>query len=373
MAVFLAAAVLYSLFLGSAQILVRFEDLADEGRYYAMKGALTIFREYPLIGSGVATFGEVYYRYQPAMFKECLFNYTHSDWLQLLAETGLVGFLLVLTAWQAFFSSLVKHWRQRRDTFARGLGLGGLAALGAAVFHSLGEFPFHIPGMILIFASIAAITYLTLHHHHQGGLAYFSYPTLKFSGQRRLATGLVLGLMGLQLAFVYQVWHYWGAERAAPTETNSTRPTPKLELEDFRQALVLNPRNSRYYLGLAETLERRAGGEEEALREVEKSLQAAIFSSPADWNYHLKLGEFYLRRQKSAPPLYIPPALQELDAVVKLFPESGALHLRLASVLSWAEKNYPFLVPEGLRGRADFHFQQAVKLEPRLQKYIKMP
>jgi len=369
MVAFMCTALLYSLFLGSAAMLKRFQDFTDLGRYQTFKASLAIFREYPLLGSGLGTFGDLFYRYELANLKGIYFLQAHSDWLQVLTETGIIGFSLVAVAWLAFFANLTQKWSQRGDTFARGLALGGIAALSAGVFHALMEFPFHIPAISLGFAGIAALTYSAAHYHHQG-MEFFSYRTLKLSGNHRAsATLLVLAMMGLQLAFGVRVGYNWMAEQSAPTEINSTRTPLKLAAEDFRQALRYNPINSKYYLGLAETLAgtASAGG---AASSPEIYLKSAIFYAPANWGYRLRMAEFYLGRYQDAPERYIPSALKELAAAVDLFPASGLLHFRLASVLAWTEKYYPGLIPAALRDAQSSHFSEAVRLEPGLKKYL---
>lgn len=368
--VFLGGALLYSLFLGSTPYLAHFQDLTDRERYQAMLGAMGIFKAFPWTGSGIATFGEIFYLYEPVELHGKYFLYTHNDLLQLLAETGVGGFLLLAVAGCVFYSTLVGKWRQRRDSFSRNLGLGGIAALGATIFHALVEFPFHIPALSYTFAAVAALTYLTVFSQHQGGLDFFSYPTIRFPGPGRRALWVLLGLMAVQGIYAFQVGRCWLAEHLAPMEINSTRLAPKLTGEDFRRALQVNPYNSKYYLGLAETLEKQGAGVGESPEEVEKSLQAAIFHAPGHWGYHLKLAEFYLSHYSEAPPHYLPMALKELAASVTLFPESGGLNLRLAMVSAWAERYFPGLVPVKLQGRDAYYAQQAIRLQPDLAKFL---
>jgi O-antigen ligase len=371
-AVFLAAAVLYSLLLGGAWHLARFQKLMDPRRYHEMKGAVAIFRDYPWLGSGIGTFGDLSYRFQPVEFQSSHFVYTHSDWLQLLAEGGLLGFIMFVGAWALFFSALINQWRRRSHAFPKYLGLGGLAAMGAGIFHSLVEFPFHIPALSLLFAAVAAITYLTIHWQPQGG-EYFSYPTLRFPGRRQLAMAVLLSLLGLQLAFGLNVGRFWLAERAAPTERDSTRPAVTSGVEDFSQALALNPRNSKYYAGLAEALQKDGGLEGKNLGEVEAALKKAIFLSPGYWGYHFKLAEFYLGQQARAPYTYVPQALKEFQAAAALFPEYAILHFRLAAVLDWAERLDSALVPGGLREAGGLHLQEALRLDPQLKRFWRQP
>jgi O-antigen ligase len=368
LAIFLAASFLYSLWLGGGHFLVRFAKPEDIGRYYAYKGALTLFREFPWLGSGLGTFGDLFYRYEPARFQGVAFFYTHNDWLQMLAETGIIGFTLVAVGWWTFYIGLIRQWRRRKDRFAWGLGLGGLAALGAGTFHALGDFPFHIPALSLVFAGIAALTYLSVHHHHQPA-SRFSYPVIKVHPGNRRAVLLVLaGLMTVQLALLGLAGRFWQAERVASTEMDSTRLPRTLKIEDFRLALAYNKSNSRYYLGLAEALEKNGSLDAGTLGEVESSLKSAVCFSPAHWGYRLRLGEFYLRHFRQAPEQYVSQGLRELAAAVSLFPESGRLHWQLATYLAWAEEGYPGLVPPDLRGSQGWHFEQAVRLDPSLKK-----
>jgi O-antigen ligase len=362
-AVFLAAAVIYSLSLGSAQSLIRFQTLETSGRYYAFSAALQIFRQFPLLGSGLSTFADVFSQYEPAGLKGTYFVYAHNDWLQLLAESGALGFALVLISFLTFYFLLMQQWRQRHDRFARGVGLGGLAAMGAAGFQALGEFPFHIPAISLTFAAIAAITYVALHSRRQGW-EHFSYPFIKLSGRRRIVPGVLAGLIILQLFIIIMLGQVWLAERAAPTEFDSTRPPQQLTGKDFQEALAHNPRNSRYYLGLAESSER----EKEPPDGMSLSLlKTAIFYAPADWRYHLQMAESCLRQYQQDPPRYLPMALKEFGAAVKLFPESPLLQDRLGSLLIWAASYYPGLIPPELRGQGRLHLARAIELDPRLK------
>jgi O-antigen ligase len=363
-AAFLAAAVIYSLSLGGAQSLSRFETLENSGRYYAFAAALQIFRHFPFLGSGLSTFADLFSQYEPARLKGTYFIYAHSDWLQLLAESGALGFALVLGAFLTFYFLLMQQWRQRQDRFARGVGLGGLAAMGAAGFQALGEFPFHIPAVSLTFAAIAAITYLALYSRWQGW-EHFSYPFIKLSGRRRIVPGVLAGLIILQLFIIIMLGQVWLAERAAPTELDSTRPPRQLTGKDFQEALAHNPLNSRYYLGLAESLEQ---GKQPPDAMSLSLLKKAIFYAPADWRYHLQMAESCLRKYEQDPPRYLPMALKEFEAAVELFPESPLLQYRLGTVLIWAASYYPGLVPPELRGQGKVHLARAIDLDPRLQK-----
>lgn len=63
-------------------------------RYTLLKGAWDIFNTYPILGSGIGTFHILYDRYRTEPFDLGL--YTHNDYMQILAETGVIGLILFL-------------------------------------------------------------------------------------------------------------------------------------------------------------------------------------------------------------------------------------------------------------------------------------
>ncbi|MCL4366197.1 O-antigen ligase family protein [Patescibacteria group bacterium] len=65
-------------------------------RLIVWKGALDIFKNYPIFGSGLETFAYSYYQYRPASHNltsewDFLYNKAHNEYLNYLATTGLVG------------------------------------------------------------------------------------------------------------------------------------------------------------------------------------------------------------------------------------------------------------------------------------------
>ena len=65
-------------------------------RKIVWKGALDIFRHYPLFGSGVETFAYSYYQFRPAAHNlvsewDFLYNKAHNEYLNYLATTGIFG------------------------------------------------------------------------------------------------------------------------------------------------------------------------------------------------------------------------------------------------------------------------------------------
>jgi hypothetical protein len=368
LAFFLVGVAGYSLWLGGTAVFARVMNLSDRGRDVAFWGSWHLFRQFPIVGAGLGTFDDLSYTFLPGALSRTRLVYAHNDWVQLLAETGLGGFLIVAGGWCLFYIHLIKKWRRRRDNWARGVGLGGLAALGAGAFHALGEFPFHIPAYSLTYGAIAALTFLTLHQHETG--APFDYPTWRPAGNR-LAPWLCGALILVQIIFMGQAWYFWQADRAAPLEIDSTRIPRKLAQTDYTRALAENPRNAEYFAGLAGTLEADVAQDHKRAQKVKDLLKQAIFLSPACWRYHYQMGDFFLRNYQLDPGRHVLLGLRELAASVALFPEKPELQLRLGLVLAWADLFYPASVPSDLRNRAQEYLDRALALEPTFQKIIR--
>jgi hypothetical protein len=155
-------------------------------------------------------------------------------------------------------------------------------------FHALGDFPYHVPALLYTYAGIAALTYLVLYDpQHLNGKAGSGS---KLPCPRILLVGVLAGLIAVQMVYMHTAWRFWQAERSAPTERDSTRLPQRVEIDDFRRALLLNPANSQYYLGLAEALKTADRSGEKANLEIEGLLQEAIFRAPASSDQAGKLG-----------------------------------------------------------------------------------
>ncbi len=157
-AVLLGALLIVS-WLGVGRILQRFSSLqtleVTAGKRAAMrKGTWRIFLDHPVIGTGLGTLQIVYSPYE-TLYDGKIVNHTHSDYLEALAETGILGGLCC--AW--FLASLsVKSlalFREQDFSFAGVLQLSGLVGCVGILVHAFVDFNFHIPSNLLLFFLMA--------------------------------------------------------------------------------------------------------------------------------------------------------------------------------------------------------------------------
>jgi O-antigen ligase len=155
----LLVAVLLVAWLGVGQILQRFSSLqsletTESKRASMRRDTWHIFLDHPLAGTGLGTLQLVYPPYE-SLYDGKIVNHTHNDYLEALAETGLLGG--ICCAW--FLGVLVvqslERLRQLNNSFSGALQLSGLVACSGFLFHSLVDFNLHIPANALLFFLMA--------------------------------------------------------------------------------------------------------------------------------------------------------------------------------------------------------------------------
>jgi O-antigen ligase len=128
--------------------------------FFASRGwmwydAYEVFRAHPVIGAGLGTFATVYPIYSLSNGNLAP-RQAHNDYLQLLAESGLVGGALAV-----WFMALVLRaaWRgaAAREPWRAGVALGGGAALAGLMVHSVFDFNLQLPANALLFLTLAAV------------------------------------------------------------------------------------------------------------------------------------------------------------------------------------------------------------------------
>jgi O-antigen ligase len=155
----LLAALLMVTWLGVGQILQRFSSMQSlevtEGKRAAMRrGSWRIFLDHPLIGTGLGTLQIVYPPYE-TLYDGKIVNHAHNDYLEALAETGLLGGACCAWFLAALFLESFARFRQNDFSFAGALQLSGLVACSGFLVHALVDFNFHIPSNLCFFFLMA--------------------------------------------------------------------------------------------------------------------------------------------------------------------------------------------------------------------------
>jgi O-antigen ligase len=82
-------------------------------------------------------------------------DHAHNDYLEMLAETGLIGALCSLAFIVLLFRSALANLQSDQSRFLLAVRAGALVACSGLLLHSLVDFNLHIPSNALLFALLA--------------------------------------------------------------------------------------------------------------------------------------------------------------------------------------------------------------------------
>jgi putative inorganic carbon (HCO3(-)) transporter len=143
-------------------LLDRFQTIEDSYRVAAWQGTYDLFRSSPVVGIGLGGLVDNLQRVLPMSIDE-IFDHTHNEPLEILAEGGLIYAGLLVIGLVVYFGSVIPAWLGRRDPLARGLGWGCLVGVSAVFLHSLVEFPLRMPANAVWLSAILALGWTVTH------------------------------------------------------------------------------------------------------------------------------------------------------------------------------------------------------------------
>ncbi len=153
------------LFAGVEATMGRFakDNLLLDGRPQYWNSALAVFRDFPLLGTGLGTFADIYPAYGTVSLEGRL-THAHNDFLEYLTDLGSVGFALLLATIAFLVIDGFLTWSKRRHPQIKGMGMGGFVSIAAIFVHSITDFNLHIPANMLLFAVVLSLTFTTAYY-----------------------------------------------------------------------------------------------------------------------------------------------------------------------------------------------------------------
>jgi len=154
------------LFLGGADQLLRGIGINNPsgdvttGRAHFWPIALRVFTEHPLVGAGLDAFS-VTYPAHDTWNGTLRVEQAHNDYLQMLADGGIIGFACVLAFIYLLFSKTLSTIRSV-DGFRRAAAVGALAGCFGVMVHSFFDFPLRTPSNAFFFLMLASLATVSI-------------------------------------------------------------------------------------------------------------------------------------------------------------------------------------------------------------------
>jgi O-antigen ligase len=297
-------------------------EVLSEGniRVILWQSAVEIWRDNFWIGAGPAHFDFRFRQYRPiGKYPDRVQvrpDRAHNDYLNTLADWGLLGTLLVAGAWMLFYWDVIRGWkyvqRAQNDLGAKrsnkaSFVMGGSLGLLAILLHSFTDYNMHMPAN-----AILAVTLMALIAGH------FRFTTGRYwqtvNGPLRIAITVILatimGWLGVQSWKGSRERVWLGRAEAQPYYSTD-------QIAALEKAFAIEPKNSdtAYLIGEGYRMHSWEGGEnhEELARTAMAWLQRAMKLNPYDPYPRLRYGMclHWIDKHEAAEP-YFQKAL-ELD------------------------------------------------------------
>jgi O-antigen ligase len=145
---------------GGESSITRFVDTVNAsdpttGRTQIWRVTLDIIKAHPVVGAGLGAYGVAYTPFDPRNGTNRP-EQAHNDYLQVLADAGIIGAACGLFFIFALFRLGLKR-RRSPDIFRRGVATGALAGCFAALVHSFFDFTLHTTSNALLFLTLAGL------------------------------------------------------------------------------------------------------------------------------------------------------------------------------------------------------------------------
>ena len=148
-------------FLPPDKLIARFAQLVsageDGGRAQLWAETIPLIRAYPAFGCGLGGYETAFLKFKISapLFTD---DFAHNDYLQLLAELGLVGFAIGAALAFSVVRTAVRNAVSSHDPSPRYFAVACAGALAAIMVHSLADFNLYIPANAMLLAWIAGMT-----------------------------------------------------------------------------------------------------------------------------------------------------------------------------------------------------------------------
>jgi O-antigen ligase len=217
--------------------------LEQDTRSLIWTAATKMWQDHPLTGVGPAHFDYRFRAYRPASgYVQGRPDRVHNDYLNTLADWGVIGAVLVASAWALFGWGVLRSWkyvqraqndlstkRSNRSAFV----LGGSLGLLAILVHSFVDFNMHIPANAILAVTLLALV-----------AGYFRFATEQYWHTVRwpLRVPLMAVLLAGIVSIGYVTWHRTRELRWL-VAAEKLRPGSAAQTDAYQKAFALRPTN----------------------------------------------------------------------------------------------------------------------------------
>lgn len=310
-------------------------------RTIVWEGALKVWQRYPLVGSGPATFAYSFYQDRPALHNlvsewDFLYNKAHNEFLNYLAETGLIGFSTYLVF---LLGTLYLLWKNghKYKSWANSSWLVMVSLLGLSAVHFFG-FSIAITNLLLF-----TLPVITLSDDNQPVKKTTTQLSKKNSWKiiswwQYLAIVLIIIIA---LKSLVSLLNFWQADRLyKKSKEQQTSAQYLAAAKSLEQALALSPQEALFYDEFADiysilSFQYGVVNNQEVAQQLAKAAidnsNYAILLNPRHLNFYKTRARVFLVLAQNEPKYYA-DAEHTLISALELSPTDAKLYYNLGLV-----------------------------------------
>ena len=244
-----------------------------DDRFLVWSAATSMWREKFWTGVGPAQF-DIRFRpfRQPLAQLQIRPEYVHNDYLNTLADYGMIGFTLVTLAFGLFWLGVVRIWRFVRrgndlgskQSTRSAIVLGASAGIAAVMLHCIVEFNMHIPALAIVCVTLLAIV-----------TSHWRFATERFWVRPRIFGRLIATLACVALA----VWLGVNTVRTVQEQRLVLRAEKMPEHKEayralMKKAFAIEPKNAETAYWIGSSLRRQSwAGAADYRQQAEEAMQ----------------------------------------------------------------------------------------------------
>ena len=148
------------MFFGVEKVAERLQgsSIEKESRDEVSRDTFNMWLENPILGTGAGSYKYVYPSHKSDdVTSTALYDYAHNDYLEFLAEFGIIAFLALAASVLISLFWSIQAMRMRRNSLQQGLGFSACMGIIAILIHSAVDFNLQIPANAFMFVFLLAI------------------------------------------------------------------------------------------------------------------------------------------------------------------------------------------------------------------------
>jgi len=131
-------------------------DVQETFRWDVLKDSLRMFARKPILGWGLGAFETVHPAFR-SFYTTVYDNAAHNDYVQVLVESGIVGFAYVVWFITCVYRTGLKNLRHWNQSWRGALQLSAIVGCTGLLVHSALDFNLQVPGNAACFYVFCAL------------------------------------------------------------------------------------------------------------------------------------------------------------------------------------------------------------------------